>query len=134
MWLAFGGVYKKNIRNGGKYNLGFQIDFGPAMWLSPSFMPGLTVGPSMIFGVPLKDVATLNFGFGVPFMMTFKDGVWVQIPIGFKMGGEFFIDPMLTVNMNLEIGPGIQTVSHKNGSNTDTDVYALFKFGISFGL
>ncbi|MBI5525637.1 MAG: hypothetical protein HY897_04830 [Deltaproteobacteria bacterium] len=138
VWTAFGGSYKQNLRNYGKYNMGLQIDFGPAMWLSPDFMAGFTLGPALLIGVPLKDVATLDFGIGVPFMIFFKDGVFVNVPIGFKMGCEFFVDQSLTLNANFEIGPGIQTFSDtgKKGtkSATNTDVYALFKVGITFGL
>jgi hypothetical protein len=138
VWTAFGGAYKQNIRSQGKYNLGLQIDFGPAMLLSPDFVPGFTLGPSLLIGVPLKDVATLDFGIGVPFMIFFEDGVLVNIPIGFKMGCEFFVDQALTLNANFEVGPGIQTFSETgkkgNKSATDTDVYALFKVGITFGL
>lgn len=137
VWVTFGGSYKQNLRSYAKYNLGLQVDFGPAMWLSPDFMAGFTLGPSLLIGVPLKDVATLDFGLGVPFMIFFKDGVFVSVPIGFKMGCEFFIDQSLTLNANFEVGPGIQSSSDtgkKGKSGTDTDVYALFKVGITFGL
>ena len=139
LWLTFGGTYKKNIRNYGKYNLGLTFDFGPFMFFryaagpgyrNDSFNPGLLFGPGMIFGIPLKDFATLNLGLHIPVILTFRDEVVAQVPIGFVIGSEIFIDPALSVNLNFEVGPGV--IASGNGSMTD--VYALFKVGISFGL
>lgn len=139
LWLTFGGTYKKNIRNYGKYNLGLTFDFGPFMFFryaagpgyhNDQFNPGLLFGPGMIFGIPLKDIATLNLGMHIPVILTFRDEVVAQIPIGFVIGSEIYIDPALSVNLNFEVGPGV--IAGGNGSTTD--VYALFKVGVSFGL
>ena len=139
LWLTFGGTYKKNIRNYGKYNLGLKLDFGPFMFFreaigpgyrNDTFNPGILFGPGMIFGIPLKDIAILNLGLNIPVILTFRDEVTARIPIGFMIGTEIFIDPALSVNLNFEVGPGV--VATGNGS--DADVYALFKVGVTFGL
>jgi len=122
--------FRYNIRNWGKYNLGFIGEAGLVLVAYPAFDFGLNINPSIVFGIPIKDVVSINLGFGIPFEILFVNNVLAMIPLAFKIGAEFFIDPKLTVNFNTEMGPGI--CAYSGGS--EVGFYGLFKAGITFGL
>ncbi|MFA6032762.1 MAG: hypothetical protein WC889_07695 [Myxococcota bacterium] len=122
--------FRYSIRNWGKYNLGFIGEAGFLIGAYPDFNFGLNINPSIVFGIPIKDVVSINLGFGIPFNILFVNNVVGMIPLAFKIGAEFFIDPKLSVNFNTEMGPGI--CAYSGGS--DVGFYGLFKAGITFGL
>jgi len=137
VWLMLDAEYKYMIRDAGKYNVAIKGDFGINMSFyskAQNFDFGLNLQPYLIFGVPIKDAAMINLGFGVPFAIWFIDGIAAQVPIAFTFGAEFFVDPQTTINVNCEVGPGIIIANSFGQTQSTVDFYGLFKVGVSFDL
>jgi hypothetical protein len=139
--ITLDGEYKYMIRDAGKYNVGIKGDFGILMSFyskqqhtNQGFNFGLNVQPYLVFGVPIKDAAMIDMGFGVPFGIMFINGITAQVPIAFAFGAEFFVDQQTSINVNCEVGPGIVVSSMFGQTQADVDFYGLFKVGVSFGL
>jgi hypothetical protein len=141
-WMGLAATLRYSILDRSAFNLAIRADLGPVFNLVggagygkvSDFMGGFTLAPYVLVGVPLKDIVSLNFGFGLPIMALFASDVSLAgIPIAFAFGTEVFIQSNLTFNFLGELGPGIWVCSVGGASVNSVGFYGLFKVGISYG-
>jgi len=138
-WLTPGFTGKYMFINNKTYNMSFKANVGPVFNLVggplDAFMGGFSMEPYVSFGIPFKDVVTINLGVGLPVNLLFNgDATLALIPIAFTFGTEVFINPELSVVFNGELGPGIWACRINGATQSDVDLYGLFKVGVNFGL
>ena len=141
LWMVPGGAFRWHLKSYSSNTLGFRLDVGPLIMFPQgqgrgnelsggSFNVGFLVAPAFVVGIPVRSEVIINAGFGIPFMMSFHDRIFAQIPLAITSGVEWLINPWFTLNFNLDLGPGIIAWS----DSTQTDLYLLLKIGITFGL
>ena len=84
-------------------------------------------------GVKLTQQLTVQGGFDVPTYINVNEGAYAGIPVLFGAGGEYMIDPHITVGVNTRFGPSIATDREYHWPhNTDLGVlaqaYAAYRF------
>ncbi len=130
VWIFLGGRYIKEIKHKGKLHLAFRFEPGFMIVAKEAKGAGIMMAPGIIFSIPLKDPVIINFGFNAPVhMYSYKDGVFIGIPVAFTVGSEFKVDTQLNITVQLEAGP---SVAIAEGSSTD--MYILFKIGMGLGM
>jgi len=131
-WMDFDGQMRAMFINQANFNLALRLDFG--LVLVPVGLGnvdvGFNLGPALVIGIPIKNVASINLGLDIPLTITFVNATIAQIPIGVMFGAEYFFSPKMTFVANFEIGPGIIAVS----GATTAGFYGMFKIGLNFGL
>lgn len=130
VWAFLGGRYIKEIRHKGKLHTALRLEPGFLVLAKETKGAGIMMSTGIIFSIPLKEPVIINFGFNAPLhIYSYKDGIFMGIPVAFTVGSEFKVDTQMNLTVQLEAGPSIAIAD-----GSDSDMYILFKIGMGLGL
>lgn len=130
LWIFLGGRYIKEIRPKGKLHMALRLEPGFLVIAKEAKGAGIMMATGIIFSIPLKEPIIINFGFNAPLhIYSYKEGIFMGIPVAFTVGSEFKIDTQVNLTTQLEAGPSIAIAE-----GSDSDIYILFKIGMGLGL
>lgn len=100
---------KLKLLDTNKLNLALSFAPGPFVSWRPfqDALVGLELPVGLHLGIPVGSAVMVNFGFDVPFWVTFGTGsnAYTQMLVG--GGVEYFLDRNLALQLNLRIGPNV---------------------------
>jgi hypothetical protein len=119
-------VLRASLIDQGPFNLGLRFAPGPLFYFpqDSATLAGFAMPLEVAAGFPVGSAIMLNGTVALPLFVAFGVGGGPVLPILFGVGGEYFIDHSLSVNVNVRMGP---TVTAATAINGNTRAYFTFE-------